>query len=301
MASTTARPGQPRPLSARYASRRSKWVVTGVCVLVALYILMPIYWLVIAATKSDSALLNSFGFAPSGQFQLFTNIGDLFSYNDGIYRHWLLNTVLYSGAAGIGAAVISSIGGYAFACYQFRGRQALFGAILGTVMVPITVLVIPMYLLLSDANLVNNAWGFILPSVVSPVGIYLMRMYSQAAVPRSLLEAARVDGAGEARIFFAIAARLISPGAATVFLFSVVSTWNNYFLPLLLFSTEARMPATVGLGILQYQASQGNTGSESVYTMVVTGSLVAIVPLVAVFLVLQRYWRSGIAVGAVTG
>jgi multiple sugar transport system permease protein len=168
-------------------------------------------------------------------------------------------------------------------------------------MVPVTVLVIPLYLLLADVDLLNNAWGFILPSVVSPVGIYLMRVYSEAAVPRSLLEAARVDGAGEVRIFLSIAARLISPGAATVFLFSVVGTWNNYFLPLLLFSTDTRMPATVGLGILQYQASQGGTGSEAVYTMVVTGALVAVVPLVAVFLFLQRYWRSGITLGSVTG
>ena len=300
MASTTGS-AEERPLSALYASRRSRWIVTGICVLIALYILMPIYWLVLAATKSDSALLNSFGFAPSGSFRLFANVGNLFTYNQGLYGHWLLNTVLYSAAAGIGAAVISSIGGYAFACYEFRGRRALFGAILVTVMVPVTVLVIPLYLLLADVNLLNNPWGFILPSVVSPVGIYLMRVYSQAAVPRSLLEAARVDGAGEVRIFLSIAARLISPGAATVFLFSVVGTWNNYFLPLLLFSTESRMPATVGLGILQYQASQGGTGSESVYTMVVTGSLVAVIPLVAVFLFLQRYWRSGIALGSVTG
>jgi multiple sugar transport system permease protein len=141
MASTTARParsgrgeGESRPLSALYASRRSRWVVTGICVLIALYILMPIYWLVLAATKSDSALLNSFGFAPSGPFRLFANVGSLFTDNQGLYGHWLLNTVLYSAAAGIGAAVISSIGGYAFACYQFRGRRALFGAILVTVM-----------------------------------------------------------------------------------------------------------------------------------------------------------------------
>src|SRR5215472_8360046 len=121
MASNTARSAGPRPLSALYTTRRSRWVVTGICVLIALYILMPIYWLVLAATKTDSALLNSFGFAPSGPFRLFTNIGNIFTYNQGLYGHWLLNTVLYSAAAGIGAAVISSIGGYAFACYEFRG------------------------------------------------------------------------------------------------------------------------------------------------------------------------------------
>lgn len=284
-----------------YGTRRARWVITAICVVVAVYILMPIYWLVLAASKTDTAMLNSFGFAPSGPFELFKNISNVFSYQQGIYRHWLINTVLYAAASGVGAAVLSSVGGYAFARYDFRGRKTMFGVIIASVMVPVTVLVIPLYFLLAHVNLLDNPWGFILPSLVSPVGIYLMRVYSDAAVPPALLDAARVDGAGEIRIFLSIVARLISPGAATVFLFSVVGAWNNYFLPLLLFSTDSRMPATVGLGILQNEASQGNTGSESVYTMVVAGSLVLIIPLIAVFLLLQRYWRSGLTLGAVTG
>jgi multiple sugar transport system permease protein len=268
---------------------------------VAVYILMPIYWMVLAATKTDSNVVNSFGFAPSGSFELFNNVSHVFSYQQGIYAHWLINTVIYSAAAGVGAAVLCSVGGYAFAHYQFRGRKGLFGAIVASVMVPATVLAIPLYLMMSHVNLLDNPWGFILPSVVSPVGIYLMKVYAESAVPPALLDAARVDGAGEIRIFVSVVARLISPGAATVFLFSVVGAWNNYFLPLLLFSTNARMPATVGLGILQYEASQGNTGSESVYSMVIAGSLVLTVPLVVVFLLLQRYWRSGLTMGAVTG
>jgi multiple sugar transport system permease protein len=284
-----------------YGSRRSRWVITGICVLLAVYILIPIYWMVLAASKTDTNLLNTFGFAPSGPFELFKNVSHAFSYSGGIYGHWLLNTVIYSLASGAGAAILSSIGGYAFARYEFRGRKTMFGVILASVMVPATVLAIPLYLLLSHVDLLDNAWGFILPSLVSPVGIYLMRVYSEAAVPSALLDAARVDGAGEVRIFWSIVMRLISPGAATVFLFSVVGTWNNYFLPLLLFSTSSKIPATVGLGILQTEASQGNTGSESVYTMVVAGSLILVVPLVAVFLLLQRYWRSGLTLGAVTG
>jgi multiple sugar transport system permease protein len=125
-----------------------------------------------------------------------------------------------------------------------------------------------------------------------------MRVYAADAIPSSLLEAARVDGAGEYRIFFQVSLRLLGPGIVTVFLVALVSTWNNYFLPLIMLSNPKLFPLTVGLAQLQ-AASEGGGGSEALFSTVITGSLVSIVPLVIAFLYLQRYWQSGLATGGV--
>jgi multiple sugar transport system permease protein len=164
-------------------------------------------------------------------------------------------------------------------------------------MVPTTVLAIPTYLLFSKAGMSNTPLAVILPSLVSPFGLYLMRVYADQSVPGELLDAARIDGAGEFRIFRQIAFRLMTPGFVTVLLFSFVATWNNYFLPLVMLSSPAYYPVTVGLANMNAQASAGG-GAQVVVTVVITGALVAIVPLIVAFLFLQRYWRGGLAVGS---
>ena len=124
-------------------------------------------------------------------------------------------------------------------------------------MVPTTALAIPTYLLFAKVGLVNTPWAVILPSLVSPFGLYLMRVYAEDAVPDSLIEAARIDGAGEARIFFRIALRLLAPGLVTVLLFTLVATWNNYFLPLIMLNDPSLYPITVGLASWAAQAAGG--------------------------------------------
>jgi multiple sugar transport system permease protein len=127
-----------------------------------------------------------------------------------------------------------------------------------------------------------------------------MRIFAQDAVPDSLIEAARIDGAGEYRIFFQIALRLLGPGLVTVLLFTLVTTWNNYFLPLIMLNNPQLYPVTVGLSSWAAQAQNGGAGSSGgMLPLVVTGSLLSIIPLVIAFLFLQRYWQSGLATGAV--
>jgi multiple sugar transport system permease protein len=136
--------------------------------------------------------------------------------------------------------------------------------------------------------------------LVSPFGLYLMRVYTQDAVPDSLLEAARIDGAGELRIFFTIVLRLLAPGLVTVLLFTLVATWNNYFLPLIMLNDPNLFPITVGLAQWQAESAAGGGGSTGEQLpLVLTGSLLSIIPLIAAFLLLQRYWRSGLATGGV--
>ncbi|MGH3927938.1 MAG: carbohydrate ABC transporter permease, partial [Pseudonocardiaceae bacterium] len=226
------------------------------------------------------------------------NLRDVFTYQRGIYVSWLRNTIFYAVASGMGAAALATAAGYAFAKLYFPGGTALFAIVLGAIMVPLTALAVPTYLLFSKVGLTDTPWAIILPSLVSPFGVYLMRVYAAGAIPDSLLEAARVDGASEARIFFSVVLRLLAPGFVTVLLFALVATWNNYFLPLIMLSSPEYFPLTVGLA--QWQAtSAAGSGSQALFSMVITGSLVSIIPLVVAFLFLQRYWQSGLATGGV--
>ncbi|MBV1940342.1 carbohydrate ABC transporter permease [Streptomyces sp. BV286] len=282
------------------APRRRSTPLTIAMLAALAYFLLPLCWLVIASTKSTQDLFNSFGLWFSDAPQLLANIKATFTQDDGVFVRWLLNTLMYAVASSLGAALLAAAAGYGFAKFRFRGDRASFNLVLGAVMVPATALAIPTYLLFAKAGLVNTPWAIILPSLVNPFGLYLMRVYAEDAIPDSILEAARIDGAGEARIFFRIALRLLAPGLVTVLLFTLVATWNNYFLPLIMLNDPDLYPITVGLSSWAAQAQNGGAGASSdMLALVVTGSLISILPLVVAFLVLQRYWQSGLATGGV--
>jgi multiple sugar transport system permease protein len=214
-----------------------------------------------------------------------------------VYINWLWNTAYYSVSSGVGAALLSTIAGYAFAKFRFPGRTLWFAVILGSIMVPQTALAIPTYLLLSKIGLIDTPLAVILPSLVFPLGVYLMRVYAEQSVPDDLLDAARVDGAGELRIFWSVAFRVLVPGFVTVLLLSFVTTWNNYFLPLVVLSTPEYYPLTIGLASWNALAGAGG-GAQSLYPLVITGALVAVVPIIVAFLFLQRYWQGGLTFGS---
>jgi multiple sugar transport system permease protein len=290
--SVRGRAGPPRP-------DRGSLFPTLFMLAFLVYFLMPLTWLLIASTKSLDDLFSSFGLWFSG-FNLFDNISETFSKDGGVYWTWLRNTLGYSFVSAIGAALLAAAAGYGFAKFAFRGKNLLFWFVLGSVMVPTTALAIPTYLMFSKLGLTNNPLSIILPSLVSPFGIYLMRIYAEAAVPSDLIEAARIDGAGEFRIFQRIAFRLLAPGFVTVLLFTFVATWNNYFLPLVMLSEPKWYPLTVGLAQWNAQATAGG-GATASFNVVITGALISIVPLILAFTFLQRYWQSGLGSGGVKG
>lgn len=264
----------------------------------ALYFLLPLVWLLLSSTKDNSDLFSTFGFAFGKRFNLFVNIADVFTHQDGIFVHWMLNTVIYAGVSALGATALATMAGYAFAKYDFPGRRLIFSGILGAIMIPATALAIPTYLLFATGGITDTPFAVILPSLVSPFGVYLMRVYAAEAVPDSLIEAARIDGASEYRAFLQVSLRLLAPGVVTVFLFALVATWNNYFLPLIMLSEPRLYPLTVGLAQWQAQ-TQGGGGSAPIFSLVITGSLISIIPLIIAFLYLQRYWQTGLATGGV--
>jgi multiple sugar transport system permease protein len=282
----------------RIADRRSNLLTLAMLAFLS-YFLLPLFWLIVASTKTTGELFSSFGLWFGKSFSLLSNIGDTFTYDGGVYTRWLLNTVIYSVVSAGGAAILVALGGYGFAKYRFRGNRALFGVVLGSIMVPSTALAIPTFLLFSKIGLADTRWAIVLPSLVSPFGLYLMRVYATQAVPDSLIEAARLDGAGEWRIFFQVAMRLLAPGFVTVLLFTLVATWNNYFLPLIMLNDPNLYPVTVGLANWSAQTAGGGGSNGGLISLVVTGSMLSVIPLVLAFLMLQRYWQGGLATGGV--
>ena len=163
------------------------------------------------------------------------------------------------------------------------------------VLVPGVILAIPQYLMLAQLGLTNTYWSVLLPQIISPYGIYLARIYAAASVPGDVIEAARTEGAKEMYIFNRIALPMMLPGLVTIFLFQFVAIWNNFMLPYIMLGDDTLFPLTVGLnGLL----NQGAT-APALYTLVLAGALLSIIPLVIMFLFLQRYWRVDLAAGAV--
>lgn len=275
------------------SKKRGSPAVTVPLVLGALYCLLPVAWVLVAASKSGSTLFTSFTFAPGDA--LADNVAELSGYRDGLYWRWMANTALYAGGGALLSALLSGMAGYALAKYRFAGRKVIFNVLLGGVLVPAVVLAIPQYLLLSKVGLTDTYWSVLLPSIVSPYGIYLSRIYAAAAVPDEVVEAARTDGAGEFRTFRSVAMPMMVPGLITVFLFQFVAIWNNFLLPFIMLADDGRFPLTVGLYTL---LNQGAT-APALYSLVITGSLLSIIPLVALFLSLQRYWRIDLLSGSV--
>ncbi len=299
-APATASPAAP-PSDRRPRSRHSRLVLPYLFLgVLVVYFLIPIWWLIVASTKNAVGLFNGTNGALwfDQTFAFFSNLKELFTHNEGIYLRWLGNSIFYAVSAGVGATVLAVLAGYGFAKYRFRGRRLMLSVLLGSVMVPLTALVIPTFILFSNVNLTDTVWAVILPSLLNPFGVYLMQVYAADAVPDELLDAARVDGASELKTFFRVALPLLRPAVVTVLLLSIVGTWNNFFLPLAMLANTKLFPITVGLGLWQGQASGNNSGGANLWGLIITGSLVSIVPLVIAFLALQKYWQGGLSVGA---
>jgi len=276
--------------------KRSVWL-TVIMAIGVIYSLLPLFWLFVSSTKTQSELLNSFGLWFSGPFAFFDNISATLTYDNGVFVRWFLNTLLYVVVGAGGATFLAALGGYGLAKFNFPGKKAVFAVVIGAVAIPGTALAVPTFLMFSQLGLTNTPWAIILPSLISPFGLYLIWTYALDAVPTEVLEAARMDGAGEFRTFFTISLKLLAPGLVTVLLFTVVATWNNYFLPLIMLSEPTWYPLTVGLN--QWNAQASTAGGDPIYNLVITGSLLTIIPIIIAFLFLQRFWQSGLAAGSV--
>ncbi|MFY1638205.1 carbohydrate ABC transporter permease [Solwaraspora sp. WMMB335] len=278
-------------------TRRRSPLLTALTGVMLVYSLIPLVWLAINATKTQEGLFSSFGLWFSDDVALWDNVRDTLTYDDGVFVRWLGNTLLYVVLGAGGATALATLGGYALAKFDFPGKRGVFAVVIGAVAVPGTALAVPTFLMFAELGLTNTPWAVIIPSLVSPFGLYLMWTFTAEAVPTELIEAARVDGAGELRTFLRVCVPLLGPGVVTVALFTMVATWNNYFLPLIMLKNPDWYPLTLGLHAWNDQAA--TAGGQAIFHLVITGSLLTIVPLLLVFLLLQRYWRSGLTAGGV--
>ncbi|MFF7467510.1 ABC transporter permease subunit [Streptomyces sp. NPDC008092] len=262
--------------------------------LASAYSLFPVWWLVVAATKDRTALYQSNGLWFSG-WHLWANLHQLFTYENGIFLRWTANSFLYAGVGSLGGTLIALATGYGLARFQFPGRGLVFACVVGSFLVPIALLTLPLYLLFSKIGLVDTPWAMLVPCLINPFSVYLAKVYTEATVPYELLEAARIDGAGEVRIFFSIVLRMMTTGGATVFLLAFVNTWNAFFLPLTVLRGEENW--TLNLGLYNWSGKRLESGVD-LTGLVLTGALLSIVPMAVMMIAMRRYWRTGVTLGA---
>jgi cellobiose transport system permease protein len=262
--------------------------------LVAAGSLFPLYWSLVVASHDNSAV-SAYPPVLTPGHELWDNISRLFNSGEVNVSFWtaLINSTIV--AASVTAAVVffSALAGFAFAKLQFRGRRALMLTIVATMLVPVQLGVIPLYIEMIHLHWVNRLPAVIAPNLVSAFGVFLMRQYIVAAVPNDLIDASRVDGCHTARVFWHVVLPAVRPAAAVLGLLTFMNTWNDFFWPLIVLSP--RNP-TVQVGV-----STLASGYVEDYALVLTGTFISILPLLFVFVVLGKQIIGGIMQGAIKG
>ena len=270
--------------------------IQALTILFTIYFLFPIVWLLLATTKSTTELYSLTAFEAGTS--LIENVKWLNSYENGIFWTWCLNSIIFSGITAILSVLISSMGGYALTKYQFRFAKPISAVSFSSMMIPQAATVIPLFLIVKELGLVNTYPGVILPMIASPFGIYFMTTYLKDALPIDLIDSGRIDGANDYRIFFQIALPIMKPGIVTLFLISFISTWNYFFLPLVLLNDANLYPVTVGMKIwVSNLRTLG--GGQKMYPLIMVGAFISIFPMLVLFTVLRKYITSGITMGSI--
>ena len=301
-ASSPLRPARARGSRSRVASIL---VVVLILALLLVFFVLPVIWVVLAPTKTASELIDN---SPLS-FGSFANVGrawdHLVSFQGGVLFLWLKNSAIYSGGSLILTLITSIPAGYALALTRFRGRRLLLTITLLVMIMPSASLVLPVFLELNLFGLIGTVWSIILPFSFFPFGVYLVYIYFATSLPQEMLEAARIDGASEWAVFTRIALPLAKPVVALVAFFSFVGNWNNFFLPYLVLPSSDQFPIQVGLNQLLSSTPSFNpvagAGLNIQSPELALSIIVAILPVLVVFLFSQRALVSGMLAGATKG
>lgn len=266
------------------------WVVLA---LFLAFFVIPIIWLLLAATKTQLQIVND----PPFSFGSLVNVAEawthVLAFNQGAIVSWVGNSVLYSGAALVLTLVVTIPAGYALSIGSFWGRRAILIVTLVTMIMPGAALVLPIFLELSAISLVGTIWSVILPLSFFPFGVYLTFIYFSTAVPRELYEAARLDGCSEVGVFARVAVPLAAPIIALVAFFSFVASWNNFFLPFVMLSNSQQSPLPVGLALLASSSPDFNptglvSGAPIYRPDIAVATIVTMLPVMVALLFAQR-------------
>lgn len=251
---------------------------------------LPLVWLLLAITKSGRALSQQNPLSVGSFRDLRANWHQLFRFQHAAFGQWLFNSTWYAVLALVLTLVLAIPAGYALALMHFRGRRTLLAATLLVMVMPNSALVLPLFLEMSAVGLIDHALSVVLPYSFYPFGVYLAYIYFSSSIPRTLLEAARIDGAGEFEVFLRIALPLATPIVALVAFFSFVQNWNNYFLPFVMLPSNKKFPVQVGLTTLHVSSPS-----------LALATLLASLPVLVLFLFSQRFLVAGLTAGGMRG
>lgn len=281
----------------RHYARLPTIVATLVVIVPTVYFLFPVLWQIVTATKTTPELASTPGLVPSIPPNLWDNLKQLFTTDGAIFGRWFLNSLIYSGVGGVLGTLIAGTSGYVLAHLRFFGKRIVVVAVLIGTLLPATVLAYPTYLVTVQLGIADTYWAFLLPSLINPLTIFLALVFAKQSVPGEVIEAARIDGAGEVRIGLGIGLRLMRTGLVTILIIQVIAIWNNFFLPLMVLSSPSKFPSTLGLYVWNSRVTQ----SPEYTVLVLVGALVTTIPLIVLFLALQKYWKAGLSSGSVKG
>jgi multiple sugar transport system permease protein len=291
------RASEPLEATGTPASRTTRTVVLVGLTLFLLYSVAPVWWLIVNATKNsrDLLLTNGLWFA---HFDLVDNLRQIVAYEHGIFLRWTANSLLYAVVGGGVGTLIALAAGYGLARFSYRGRSLSMGLVIASFLIPYSMLTLPLYLLFANLGITNTIWAVLIPTFINPFSVYLAKVYIEGAVPPELIEAARIDGAGEVQIFFRIVLPMLTTAGATIFLLAFVASWNGFFLPITMLQSPDNWTMSLGLYNWLRQSQVSNASTVDFTSILITGSLLSVIPLAAVMLALQRFWRTGVSLGA---
>ena len=266
-----------------------KVITNVVLVLLAIFFIFPLYWIITGSFKDPIAVNAN----PPVWFPTSPTLNNYERLFQNPALRWLGNTVFMAVMAMLLTCITASMAGYALAKKRFPGRKLVFSIMICAMALPKQVILIPLLKELSFFNLHDNIWSVILPTVGWPFGVFLMKQFSET-IPGEMLEAARIDGAGEVRTFVKIVLPMVTPGIGALAIFTFINSWNDYFLQLIMLNSRNNL--TISLGIAKLQAEMSND-----FGLIMAGAALAAIPIIAVFLMFQKYFTQGIAMGAVKG
>lgn len=260
-----------------------------VLIVLAFFFLFPLYWILTGSVKTASVIND----AVPQWFPLSPTMDNYERLFDNPALLWLFNSVAMAVLSMVLTCVTASMAGYVLAKKRFVGRKVLFGIFICAMALPKQVILIPLLREMSFLNLHDSMWAVILPTVGWPFGVFLMKQFSEN-IPGELLEAARIDGAGEVRTFTEIVLPIIKPGIGALAIFTFINCWNDYFLQLIMLNSRSKL--TISLGIAKLQAEMSTD-----FGLIMAGAALAAIPIITVFLAFQKYFTKGITMGAVKG
>lgn len=267
-----------------------KFLIYTLLVFLSAVFLMPIVWVIFSSFKPAGEL---FTWPPTllGRNPSLDNYTQAFAAGD--FGRWFLNTVVVSVLATVLTVIVNIMAGYVFAKYEFKGKKLLFGMVMVTLMIPLEVIMIPIFKVIVSTHMYNNLWGLIIPAVASPTAVFLVKQYYEP-IPDALMEAARIDGASEMQILMRIMLPLAKPIISVLCIFSFMWRWNDYLWPKLVINSK--MKYTLQLALANF------SGEYSVdWSSLLAMSVISMIPVLVVFLTLQKYIIGGMTAGGVKG